>query len=185
MTKSQREVDQAAQIKQFLALKEKSLEELQGMLTQMHLDTEGEKEDLVRRIITAGFSPQSLTVPQALALRTSADPEAAEWVRMVNSWILPQDSNGRCITSKIIRREFTFTNRDGETYKLSCPCAPRPMKSEYIQKVLEKGWVSPLDNQIELIKTLSESPENYICYLIRKRDRNSKWYTMIHVQQAA
>lgn len=178
MTKSE-----AKQVEQFAALMQKSTEELQQILQSMHLSSGESKQEMVRAIVQAGFSPQMTDQPQALAIKTAQDEEAQEFVRKANARILPQGANKQVIRSKIKRRQFTFVNRDGQEYSISCPCVA--LKPETAEMILNKGWVMPLENQVQLIQAMKEDITQFECYLIRKRDSRSKFYLMMHVVKKA
>ena len=169
------------QIQLFTELKEKETSELMAMLETRGLETAGEKLELINRIIRSGPLAQIDSFqPQALAIQTKGNDNAQEWMRCANARILPQDKDGNLLTSKINRKVFTFVKKDGGTYEVNCPYVRA--KPETVQMLLDNGWVSPLDNQVDLINQMRKDITNFQCSFIRKRDSKNHWYTMVHVE---
>lgn len=173
---------EAQQVVLFTELNEMTPYELGQILHSRSLTTEGTKIEMIQRIIRSEPTSQGVNEPQALALATGGpETEATLWMQALNAVILPQNEKGELQKDKVKKKRFKFTQRDGGTYVLNCPYVPA--KSETIQMVIDKGWVVPLESQVELLIRMKDDLGQFICFFIRKRDSNSKWYTMVWVQK--
>jgi hypothetical protein len=143
------------------------------------INSQWQKEDLIRGIIEAVETKQNVVSPQAFAIRTKDNTEAETFVRLVNSVILPQDKDGKVQRNRMKIRSFEFPDKDGKLYKLDCPFSP--LKPETLKMLIERGWLKALDSQKDLLDSLKKNMGEYEFFFIRKKNQASRFYLMLHV----
>lgn len=179
-----KKTEQNAKIKLFNELKGLDYNTLQYRCIRLGIDHDGKGDRmvLVRRLVNSALISQNTVAPQAFAVKSDANEEAQNFARAANARILQQDpKSGQVIRAKLFQKPFQLTDKQGNIYEVRCPYVRAA--DDTVKKMAEKGWLSPLESQYELLTILKETPELYVCHLIRKRTgTDGRWYLMLHVQ---
>lgn len=169
-------VETREQIKQLMMLQRKDSLELRSICEALGVSTEGQKEDLVRTVMSVRSTVQdNITRPQAIPLRTrdhnSRPIEAAK--KAFFQW-------RRLIFQRGGTKEFSLLNGEGKTYQ---------SKLKYINcssgtalHIIRNKWYLPLDHQTDLIKVIEQHPDNFSMYVIQKPDKSGNSWLMLHAK---
>jgi hypothetical protein len=164
----------AEQIKQLLVLESKQDHELRAICDGLGLPREGNKRDLVQRLIEVKTSSQmDITKPQAIPLRTRDDDsnliEAAKDTFL--NW-------RKLIFEKGGKETFSLLNSEGKPYSYTMKyikCSARTAKA-----LLSRKWYLPLEHQKDLITAVLNASEMFDFSIIQKPDGKGSSWLMMH-----
>jgi hypothetical protein len=174
-------IETSEQVKQFLILSQKNAAELRAICEGLKLETTGDQETLLDRLVQLG-APQQVDFmqPQMIPLRTrdergkSIEPAA----KAIYHW------RGQIFNAKNNYKEFKMLNSRGQLYN---------MKMRYIlcnntilQKILDEKWYDPrYTAQGELINLLRSSPERFNVSIVQRTSQKGTSYVMLHAEPKA
>jgi len=168
------------EVEQYLLLQKKSEQELRVVCGEMDLKTEGTKEQLIDQLASLETKQQrSILVPQAIPLRTrdenmqpldAAIETMRHWRKMI-------------FTAKNNVKQFKLLSREGKPYTTDLPYIK--CSTETLKKIIEKGWILPLDYNRDLIGLLKTEPDRFIANIIQKPDSKGKSWLMLHLTPLA
>jgi hypothetical protein len=168
-------IETAGQVEQLIKLQAKSEEELQALCEGLELSWEGTKAELIERLVGTGSKSQrSITVAQAIPLRTRGDQgepltiatqSIKNWRRMI-------------FEAKGNIQEFGLLNTEGQPYKARLKYIR--CSEPTLMKIIKERWYLPLDYHKDLINLLELHPENFILSIIQKPDSRGQSWLMLH-----
>jgi len=171
-------VETSEQVQQYLILSQKTKEELQAICEGLKLDTTGNQEILLDRLIQLGAPAQTdFMQPQLIPLRSRTDD--GDLIEAANKALLYW--RAQIYNAKDNYKEFKMLNSKGKTYTLKmkyilCPQA-------ILQKILKDKWYDPrYTAQGELINLLSTKPEAFTLSIVQRPTKQGKSYIMLHVE---
>lgn len=170
-----------AQVRYFLLLQKKNIEELQAISRPFGLSIEGSKEELIERLVCLEGvqQQQDTTRPQAIPLRTRDDkgqplPKATETMKKWRKAIFDGKDNVK---------KFQLINSKNKDYFLDLKYAT--CSREILQVILDKKWYLAHPSQRDLINLLISTPEIFVTNIVKKPDSKGNSWLMIHIAVAA
>lgn len=173
-------MNEKQQVELFMKYQKKSEDELRQLLQSRGLKPADEKIRMIQQAVksTPTETTEPTDFPQAFAIKMLSEDDR-QWMRNLNARILPANANGTLNKKQMRKKKFNFWRQDGSSYVLSCPyivASPRE-----VGDAIFRGVISSLSNQKKLIQEMNKDTTKYDMYWVRKRDANSRWYTMLYV----
>lgn len=168
------------EIGQFLALQQKSIQELRALCAKMQLASDGSQADLVDRIMGYEAAAQVPDIlPQALPLRTIDDsgkqmPEAVETLKRWRKLIYEARGN---------QKDFNLVNSQGKQYKARLRYVR--CSQETLKGIIERRWYFAHESQQPLVNALRERPEDFDVNIIQKPSGKGNSWIMLHAEEKA
>lgn len=174
-------IETKEQVEQFILLQSKTKEELRAICEGMQLGTEGQKTDLLNRLM-ALEEPQyqrNVARSQAIPLRTRGQngeplPAAMETMKQWRKLIFEGKKN---------EKEFGLINSYGKDYKAKLRYAK--CNSQTLGVILKKGWYMAHTSQRDLVNLLKSNPDRFNLTIVRKSDRQGNSWLMLHCEVKA
>lgn len=174
-------IETREQVEQFILLQSKSVEELRALCESLKLDLNGQKDELLKRLISVdGHEFQrDVTRPQIIPLCTrgpSGQPleAAAETMKKWRRLIFEAKGN---------TKEFCLINSNGQSYATTLKyikCGPKALAA-----ILNGGWLMARPHQRDLLQMLKKYPEQFEFNIVRKPDTHGNTWLMLHCEAKA
>lgn len=167
-----------AQVRYFLLLQQKTIEELRAISKPFGLSTEGNKEEIIERLVCLeGVQhQQDTTKPQAIPLRTRDNKGQP----LLNATETMKKWRKAIFDGKDNTRRFQLINSKGKNYFLDLKFATCSQK--ILQVILNKKWYLAHPSQRDLINLLNSTPEMFVVNIVKKPDSKGNSWLMMHVE---
>ncbi len=167
------------EIEQYLILEKKKTEDLRMLCEGMQLSPEGERKELITRLLATKIQPQTdFLTAQMIALRTKVHgkeiPGAEDFMKRVRKVIFEGKGN---------TKDFSVLNGKNEPYIMQMRYARCTTQS--LQFILDKEMIYPHAGQRELVKMIKREPLIFSFHLVQRTYGKNKTFIMLHVQPKA